>query len=534
MRPSALLILVEMVALELGAAIASSVAAPAPTGAVTAYASQLTGGHAPCNLSTGLTATGVPCVDDTAALNAFLLSATANTPVHLIQDIGSSVTGVQFPAGGHVTIECSGWDAGFFIAAGSNAHGIRNVPAVNGYSGPGTPGTPGSNVEIRNCRINGNRGDGTTGNSTSGDARKAPNGNWLFGIYLDNLTHVRLIHNWIYDAPTFGILCNACKDAVFDGNKLDAPSRVINQDGIHVDGPSSQIRISNNWCGTPDDCIAMNAAEGYGGTIDGVAVMNSQCVDCLTAYRQLSNESGAATNAAVKNVTISNYAGTLADSYGVVGVALRLGEVYSGSKAPDVMQSVVASNLSFSSASANAYMIEVNDNLGVLEVNGLTWHSPRGANALMNFGNSTLGKSPATVSSVSLRGIHIMRTTAGNAGAYLLKVPSVDAIKTLHLDGIYVENQQGQSYSPIANLIAIEPGGAITNLDVAAIDPTNITALASPGDYGRIGRLYGAGLAATGFQVPDAIVPNLVPYISGTSPNAGNFCVKKSGTPACM
>ena len=435
---------------------------------------------------------------------------------------------MQFPAGGHVTIECTGWDAGYFIAAGSNAHAIRNVPAVSGYSSAGTPGTPGSNVEIRNCRINSNRGDGVKGNPNSGNPKKAPNGNWLFGIYLDNLTHVRVLHNWIYDAPTFGILCNACTDAVFDGNRMDAASQALNQDGIHVDGPSNQIRVTNNWCNTTDDCIAMNASEGYGGTIDGVAVTNSQCVGCLTAYRQLSNEEGAATNAAVKKVTISNYAGTLADSAGIIAVGLRLGEVYSGSKATDVMQSVVASNLSFSSTSENAYMVEVNDNLGVLDVNGVTWTSPRGPTAFMSF------RSSATVSSVSLRGIRIMRTAEGSAPAYLLKVPSGSAIKSLHLDGIYIEDQQGQSYSPIANLIAIPAGGAITNLDIAALDPTSITALASSSDFGRIGRLYGAGLAATGFQVPDAIVPNLVPYISGTSPHAGKYCVKQGGEAVCM
>lgn len=534
MKQTVVLAPVGAVVLAVGVAIGASVASPAAERAATAYASQLAGGHAPCNLSTGLTATGTACVDDTAALNGFLMSATADAPVHLIQDIGSSVRGVQFPAGGHVTIECTGWDAGYFVAAGSNAHVIRNVPAVSGYSAAGTPGTPGSNVEIRNCRVNSNRGDGVKGNSNSGNPKKAPNGNWLFGIYLDNLTHVRVIHNWIYDAPTFGILCNACTDAVFDGNRMDAASQALNQDGIHVDGPSNQIRISNNWCNTTDDCIAMNAAEGYGGTIDGVAVTNSQCVGCLTAYRQLSNEGTLKPNAAVRNVTLSNYAGTLKDSGGVLAVALRLGEGHSGATTPDIMQSVVASNLNFSSASENAYMIEVNDNLGVLEVNGLTWSSPRGANALMNFGNSTVGKSPATVSSVSLRGIHIMRTTEGSAAAYLLKVASVNAIKTLHLDGIYVEDQQGQSYSPIANLIAIELGGAITNLDVAAVDPTNMTAFAAPGDFERIGRLYGAGLAATGFQVPDAIVPDLVPYISGTSPNAGKFCVKQGGKPVCM
>lgn len=527
MKPSSLLTVIAVLAAGVATASDQTVSV-ANEHAVTAYASQLTEGHASCNLSTGLTGSGTACVDDTEELNSFLAAATESSPVRLIQDIGSLVTGLELPSTGHVTIECSGWDAGYFLAPGSNAHGIRNVPAPDGNSVSRMPSSPGSNVEIKNCRINGNRGNGTSGNANSGDARESPKGNWLFGIYLDNLLHVRLIHNWIYDAPTFGILCNACTDAVFDGNRLDAPSQQLNQDGIHVDGPSNQIRISNNWCNTPDDCIAMNAAEGYGGVIDGVSVTNSQCVGCLTAYRQLSNEEGAMMNAAVRNVTISNYAGTLKDSFGVVAVALRLGEVHAGSTKTDIMQSVEATNLSFSSESSDAYMIEIDDNLGTLDVNGLTWNSPRGADALLNF------KSPATVSSASLRGVRIMRTDDGHAGAYLLKVPRGCAIQNLHLNGVFVENQAGESYRPIPNLLAIPAGGAIANLDIGALDPSNIAALTSADDYKRIGRVQGAGLTATGFPVPDAIVPNLVPYISGTAPHEGKFCVKRKGTPACM
>ena len=527
MKPSSLGTLIPILVAAVFIALMQPLCA-ADKGVNTAYASQLTAAHPPCNLSTGRTASGTACVDDTEVLNAFLSKATESSPVRLIQDMGSLVTGLKLPTSGHVTIECSGWDDGYFVAPGSNAHVIRNVPAPDGYSVSGTPGPAGSNVQIKDCRINGNRGNGATGNANSGDARKSPKGNWLFGIYLDNLQHVRLLHNWIYDAPTFGILCNACTDAVFDGNRLDAPSQQINQDGIHVDGPSNQIRISNNWCNTPDDCIAMNAAEGYGGAIDGVSVTNNQCVGCLTAYRQLSNEEGAMTNAPVRNVIISDYAGTLKDSSGVIAVALRLGEVHEGSTRTDIMQGVQAMNLAFSSESPDAYMIEIDDNLGTLDVNGLTWNSPRGASALLNF------RAPATVSSVSLRDVRIMRNYDGHMGAYPVNVPRGCTIQNLHLNGIAIENQTRESYPPVSGLVTVPEGGEISNLDLEALDPTNIKALASADDYKRIRRLQGPGLAATGFPVPDVIVPNLVPYISGTPPQEGKFCVKRNGTPACF
>jgi len=272
----------------------------------------------------------------------------------------------------------------------------------------------------------------------------------------------------------------------------------------------------------------MNAAEGYGGAIDGVSVTNNQCVGCLTAYRQLSNEEGAMTNAPVRNVIISDYAGTLKDSSGVIAVALRLGEVHEGSTRTDIMQGVQAMNLAFSSESPDAYMIEIDDNLGTLDVNGLTWNSPRGASALLNF------RAPATVSSVSLRDVRIMRNYDGHMGAYPVNVPRGCTIQNLHLNGIAIENQTRESYPPVSGLVTVPEGGEISNLDLEALDPTNIKALASADDYKRIRRLQGPGLAATGFPVPDVIVPNLVPYISGTPPQEGKFCVKRNGTPACF
>lgn len=449
--------------------------------------------HAPCNLSTGLLAGGGACPDDTAAINAVLATATADNPITLIQDIGSSITGIQIPTVGFVTIDCQNWSNGYFIASGSNADGIRNRSGANGYGTNTTPPTPSEQITLRNCRLNGNRGNGTTGNSTSGNARQAANGNWLNGIMIQSANKVRFLNNWISDAPSFAIWCNSCSDVIFDGNRLDAsPSFALNQDGIHVTGPSSQIRVSDNWCNTTDDCIAVNANEGYGGPVDGVAVTNSQCVGCLTGYRQMSNNGIGtdSTNKAVKNVTISNYAGTIASTGGIIGVAFRLGEVSSVSKAVDIMQDVAISNVHFSSASSDAYMIEINDNLGKLDVNGLTWDSPVGANAMVNF------RSGSVVSSLSLRGVRISRTSTGNAAAYLLNVPSGDTVTNLHLDGVYVENQQGTSYSAIADLITVPSGGSIGSIDVGDIDPPNVTALASSGDLGRVTNVRGSGLCS--------------------------------------
>jgi hypothetical protein len=481
------------------------------------YASQLVA-HGPCTATTPAL-TG--CTDDSAELNAFLAQASASNPVTLIQDI-RSMAAIEIPATGNVTIQCLGWNTGFVAPPGANSHIIRNLSGANAYSYslPGNtlrPGTPGQNVVISGCKIEGNRGDGTNGNSSSGNPRQAANGNWLFGVYLDNVEHVRFLNNWVYDAPSFALLCNPCIDGVFDGNRLDAASRALNQDGLHFDGYSRYIRVANNWCNTTDDCLAFNAPEGYGGPIDGVVVANNHCAGCLTFYRQYGYTK------AVSNITVTNYTGTVASVGNIPGVVFRLGEVEATSKVADVQQSFMATNIHFSCADELCYPIEVNDPIGVLDAD-IVWDAPKAANAAINF------RSNATISSLSLK-LKIYRSTAGNAAAFAVMVPKGSAIATAHLD-ISVENEPGKPYPAIPYLISA--AGTLSNLDIKNLDPNNITALAA--DYTHIANIYGTSLAAANWQVPDAKVRDLVPYISDGSGRgkAGHFCVKRSGRPRCL
>ena len=78
-----------------------------------------------CDLNTGLTSDGRPATDNTALLNAFLATASATTPVYLVLDGPTLITGLLLN-GGHTTIEGTGPDTGFFLKAGSNAPAIRN------------------------------------------------------------------------------------------------------------------------------------------------------------------------------------------------------------------------------------------------------------------------------------------------------------------------------------------------------------------------------------------------------------------------
>lgn len=180
------------------------------------------------------------------------------------------------------------------------------------------------------------------------------------------------------------------------------------------------------------------------------------------------------------------------------------------------------------SSDPDTFVVHITDNLGSLSINGLLWESPKGENALFDF------RWQATIGVLSLRDVHVVRTADGHAVAPLLNVPARNAIGVLHLDGIFFENGQGTKSPPVPELLRITAGGSIRQVDVGSVDTSNVERLAEPGDLNGLGEIYGPGLAASGFQVPEAKVPNGVPFVSADSKNAGHLCFKRSGKLSCL
>lgn len=135
----------------------------------TFYASQIPGVVLDCNINTGFTNTGGTCTNNTTAFNAVLQTATSTSPVTLIIDGGSGISGLKIPSlttGGHVTIKGLGWDTGFFILTGSNSPGIYN--STPPFDGGVLPASRGGNIILQDFMINGNRGTYPNGDSSLG------------------------------------------------------------------------------------------------------------------------------------------------------------------------------------------------------------------------------------------------------------------------------------------------------------------------------------------------------------------------------
>ena len=427
-------------------------------------------------------------------------------------------SGMLLPQG-NVTVQGNGWDSGILVKSGANCTALFN--GMPFQPDAGKPPAQEANILLRDFRLQGNRGNGKNGNATSGNPRLAvPSKSWILGIHLSNVTRVLLDHLWIDDAPTYALLFDNVSDAIIQNCRLESPSGELNTDGIHINGPASDIGIHNCDILSPgDDSIALNAPEGYGGDIRRVTISDCRFAAGFTAMRIYTFVSNAPCR--VSDVLVSNCTGNFADRNGEPSAVFRLGNMPKSDE-PDLIQSLSVSNCVFST---ETYFLQAVDNIGILKLSNVTWDSPTSA----KYGFISLELS--AISELVITACGIYRTPAGNASPSLInsREPAGASIAKLVIDGFSVSNQTHTSPSPVPYLIDMA-NLTIGHLVIEALDTNNIAALVNPASgFKGIGSISGAGVLATGFQIPDSVMANSVPYISATSPNEGNPCIKIAG-----
>lgn len=473
-------------------------------------ASSLAGVSLDCNLSTGAKIGGGTATDNTAALNAFLATASATNPIKLILDGPSLVTGLVIATAGHTVIEGIGWDSGIFIASGSNADSINNGKVLP-FDGGAQPSPSGANVAFRNFYINGNRGNGTNGNSTSGNPRGVTGTWWYCNLNIVNINGVRIEDMYLYDAPAYSIRLNGCSDIAISNCTVINPNTTatFNNDCIHIDGPSVDIRIIGNHLdnNNSDDGIALNAPEGYSGAIDRVAIVGNTFHNTISGVRMYGTTDGE-----VGSVVF-------ADNNGIVGTTMAFLGFSSSTAADENGRSVVFSGNSFQVGSS---LVSISSNTGDVTLTDCTLLSPAGA---VDF----IVTSGGAVSSLTINHCRIYRTDAGNnTSTPLIASNSTATISRMTINGFYVVNQEGQSYSAIADLLVMA-NLTISALYVAALDYTNITALTST--YTGITNLYGAFQPETQIQSKTGaytLLPTDRTVLASTT--AGSFAVTLPAT----
>ena len=454
-----------------------------------------------CNLATGLSASGQPATDNTDLLNAFLATASATNPVELVLD-GATLTSGLLINGGHTTISGIGPDSGLFLKSGSNAHAIRNHADMQGDPGPGhiVPTRSNFGIVIRNLQINGNRGNGTSGNTDQGITYDNLGRTMLYGIDITHCTAVWLEDLILHDLTTYAITLSNCATVVCRNLHIATP-RDRNCDGIHVNGPASDLHITECWFQTGDDPIALNAPEGFGGDIARVAIANcifNHSPTCIriygSAYPPLSYT--------VRDVAIANCTGVVENTPFMIGFQQH---------APaDTIHSLSINNCSLGAS----YWATLNESCGVLNFQANTWDSPTIPGFFLWI------PLLVTLSAVTLADCTIYRSTRGNAPASLLFAASAargSVVHTLSLEGFAIEHEAGQDLPPVTFLLDTS-NVTIDHLYIGSLNPANITALVKPElNFRGINQISGPGVLATGFLLPDHVMADNTPYLSADS-----------------
>jgi len=438
-----------------------------------------------CNLGNGRNLyTGGPATDDGPRINAALAGATADHPITLIIDGSALISGLFLPAGGHWGIAGLGCGTGFFVKSGTNNDGIHNGPpdaAIPFDPGPPVPAR-GSNVTLSNFTVNGNQGNGFNGNSTRG-ARQGVTGRvWYCGINLMNLDGITIENVVVVNTPAYHVRLSNVGQVTVSGCVLW--SNGANTDGLHFDGSANDIRISRCDFRTGDDSIALNCPEGYSGDISRVTVDN--CTFHSVSLMRLYTTSGGAGHK-IDSVTVSNCSGNLEVPAFLIGLA-------GGSR----LNSIDALTISDCTLAAPS-ILGVAENFGSIALRNVTFIPTAGLFA------GFLAPAPpydgVTGSDLSFQNCRISQS---EGVAAVLGNGSVIGKVTF--------NSFSAQTSPLLLAIA---RGSIGQLVLDAVDSRNI--VAATNDFACIGSVSGIGVLATGWQFPDGVMADGVPYISAST-----------------
>jgi hypothetical protein len=481
---------------------------PVPVAGMTYIRASKIGCALDCDLRNGRNKyTGGSATDDGPRINAAMAGATADNPITLIIDGSALISGLFLPAGGYWNIAGLGCGTGFFVRAGTNNDGIHNGPpnaAVPSDLGPPAPAR-GKNVSLSNFTVNGNQGNGFDGNSTSG-SRLGTKATYYFGINLMSLDNIIIEKVVLVRTSAYHIRLSNVGNVHISGCVMK--SHGLGTDGLHFDGPANDITITKCDFTTDDDSIALNCPEGYSGNISRVAV--TDCTFQSWSLMRLYTTNGGPDKFSIDTVSVRNCIGTLAEAAFLIGLA--------NGSSPNSIASLTISDCSLTAPT----ILGIAENFGTIALKNVTfvpstsnvvWVSPQSNHVCGFLRTSPLyGGVMYVGSSLSFDNCRIYRNPDVNVAALILDNGST--IDNLTFKGFGV--QDGGSSSPMPNLLDIG-FGSVGQLVLDSLDSNNITGPVSPEGFSSVESVSGAGVLATGWAFPDAVMADGVPYISASS-----------------
>jgi hypothetical protein len=482
-------------------------APPVPVAGMTYIKASEIGCALDCALDTGHNKiTGGAATDDGPRINAAMAGATAANPITLIIDGSALISGLFLPAGGYWSIAGLGCGTGFFIKSGTNNDGIHNgAPNAAIPSDPGPPAPPrGMNVSLSNFTVSGNQGNGHNGDSTTGMYQGTAT-TWYFSINLMNLDNITVENVVVVNSPAYHFRFSNVGNVTVSGCVMLSAGG--NTDGLHFDGLANDITISNCSFTMGDDAIALNCPEGYSGNISRVSVSNCT-FNSESLMRLYTANGGAQFN--IDTVSVSNCTGTMWE-----------GAFVTGYRAPSKPNSITGLTISDCTLTAPA-VLAIGENFGTIDITNVTfiphqsnvwWATPQQNHDSGFVRTSPAGPiSPYVGSSLSINNCKTVANGNMNVPAVILEDTST--VNSLMLNGYAVQSGGSSSKAPELLHIIL---GSIGQLVLGSVESVNIAAPVSTGGFSSLGSVSGAGVLATGWEFPDAVMANGVPYISAST-----------------
>lgn len=483
-------------------------AAPVPVPGMTYIKATEIGCALDCDLGTGHNKhTGGHATDDGPRVNAAMAAATADHPITLIIDGSALISGLFLPAGGYWSIAGLGCGTGFFIKSGTNNDGIHNGPpsaAIPFDPGPPAPAR-GQNVSLSNFTLNGNQGNGRNGDSTSGVTWR-DNLQFFCSIDLMNLDNIRIENVVVVNSPAYHFRLSNVGHVTVTGCVMH--SGRPGTDGLHFDGPANDITITNCDFRTGDDSIALNAPEGFSGKISRVSVSN--CTFNSWTLMRIYTTNGVSAWDQVDSVSVSQCGGTLDEAAFLIGLC--------NGSIPDSVATLTVSDCNLTAPA----ILGMAENFGNIVVKN-TLFTPSRSRAdwgppVTNRICALLRPSPqagagiCVGSSVLFENCQIVRNSDTDVAAVVLENGST--IANVVFDGFSVLNARTSSSMPMLLVIG---SGSMGQLTINSVNSSNIQVPLRIEDFVNVGSVCGAGVLGTGWEFPDEVMANGVPYISAST-----------------
>ena len=326
------------------------------------------------------------------------------------------------------------------------------------------------------------------------------------GINLMNLNNVTLENVVVVNVPAFHVRLSNVGRVSVSGCVLQSAG--FNTDGLHFNGPANDITISNCKFTTGDDSIALNCPEGYAGDISRVSVTGCT-FNSLSLMRLYTADGIRKFN--INTVSVSNCIGEFTAAAFLIGLI-------QGSN-PNSVDGLTISNCKLTAST----VLGIAENFGAIVLNNVTfnpsqqnalWFPPQ-VNQTCGFLRPSpfYGDVPFVGSSLTFENCIIYRQSHVAVEPLMLENNSM--IANVSFNGFAVQGPQGTN-PMIPTLLEID-SGSIGQLVMTNLNASEIQTPISANQFSNIGSVSGAGVLATGWEFPNGVMANDVPYISANS-----------------